>query len=354
MCFVCFFKTNGQEDYPILKEIVTDKANLFTNNELLQLQQKLTTYESETTHQIVVLTINDLGNDTVENYAYRVFNKNKLGQKEADNGLLILIAKNNRKFRIEVGDGLTPIITDAFASRIIRNIMTPEFKDGDFYKGVDSGTSEVIKLIDDPKYRDEFTNLIEEDGKIPLWGKILLMLCIGLFVSIFVGVGGMLFIKGYKQLINLYIGLITGKVSVLMFPLLLIQTVIMMAFSLPFLLMPLALFIGVFLQFVLGYDIEVIGKSIIDSGYINLTNVIILIVSAFIISPIIISFLTRSKKRYQPIKLSLAKSNKSYMSKHFSSGGVSSGSSSYSSSSSSSSFSGGGGSSSGGGASGSW
>lgn len=353
MCLVCFFKANAQEDYPVLTEIVTDKANLFSNNELFQLKQKLTVYESETTHQIVVLTINDLGNDTVENYAYRVFNKNKLGQKQADNGLLILIAKNNREFRIEVGDGLTPIITDAFASRIIRNIMTPKFKDGYFYKGVDQGTSEIIKLINDPKYRDEFTNLIEEEGKIPLWGKILLIICIGLFVSIFVGVGGMLFIKGYKQLINLFTGLITGKVSILMFPLLLIQTVIIMVFSLPFLLMPLILFIGTFLQFLLGYDVETIGKSIIDSGYINLTNVIIFLVLVFVILPLITSFLTRSKKRYQPIKFSFAKSNKSYMSKHFSSGGVSSGSSSYSSSSSSS-FSGGGGSSSGGGASGSW
>jgi len=336
LCFVCFLKANAQEDYPVLSQIVTDGAGLFSESETLQLRQKLTDYEIKTTHQIVILTINNLGNDTVENYAYRVFNNNKLGQAAADNGLLILIAKNDRKFRIEVGDGLTPIITDAFSSRIIRNIMTPEFKDGNFYNGVDFGTSEIIKLIDSPEYRDEFTNSIENEDTIPFWGKVLFSLFITAFLGVFIFVGGRVFLGGYKQLINLYIGLITGKVSILIFPVLLFATSLGIIFSLPFIVMPI-LFWFIFSS---NYEIR---------NYLIFIAVILLV-----IIPLIIAFFTRSKKKYTPIKFSLTKSSKSFMSKNFSSGGISSGSSSFSSSSSSSSFSGGGGSSSGGGASGSW
>jgi len=164
LLFVCFFKTNAQENYPILKEIVTDNASIFSADELIYLKQKLTEYENRTTHQIVVLTINNLGNDTVENHAFQTFNAdgNKFGQKEKDNGILILVAKNDRKFRIEVGDGLTPIITDLISSRIQRQFIIQAFKQGYYFKGIDEATSEMIKIIDDPKYRDEFTNYQED------------------------------------------------------------------------------------------------------------------------------------------------------------------------------------------------
>lgn len=349
--FICFQNTNAQAEYPVLTEIATDNAKLFSESETLQLQQKLTTYETETTHQIVVLTIDNLGNDTVENYAYQVFNRNELGQKAKDNGLLILIAKNDRKFRIEVGKGLEPIITDAFASRIIRATMTPKFKEGFFYEGVDLATSEIIKLIDDPKYRDEFNHLIEEEGKIPLWVKILIGLFLTLFLSIFLGAGGAILYSGYKRLVNLFRGLITGKVSVVTFPFLLVSSLFMVVFSLPFIIMPL--FFAIIListqidsdHVVDPFDF-IEDTSLINIGYISISLLVLLV-----LTPLVIAFLTRSKKNYEPIKFSLLKSDKKFMSKNFSSSGVSSGKSSYSSGSS---FSGGGGSSGGGGASGSW
>lgn len=67
---ICFQTANAQNEYPVLNEIVTDKANLFSESETEQLKQKLLAYQSETRHQIVVLTINNLGNDTVENYTF--------------------------------------------------------------------------------------------------------------------------------------------------------------------------------------------------------------------------------------------------------------------------------------------
>ncbi|WP_159018783.1 TPM domain-containing protein [Algibacter sp. L3A6] len=356
--FVWFQHTNGQEDFPILTEIVTDNAALFSESETLELREKLKAYETETTHQIVVLTINSLGNNTVENYALQVFEKNKLGQEEADNGLLILIAKNDRKFRIEVGYGLEPIITDAFASRIIRETMTPEFKKGDFYKGVDLATSEIIKLIDDPKYRDEFNNLVEKEGKMPLWGKIIIGFILLIFLSLFIGVGSTVFYKGFKQLINVFRGLITGKVSVVLFPFLLVSSLLTIGFSLPFIIMPLLF--GIFIIGIASENnIDIDPFEYLES--LPLTAIPITMVSLvviFIILPLIIAIYTRSNKDYESVKFSFLKSDKSFMSKNFSSSGSSSSysrsGSGYSSSSSSSSFSGGGGSSGGGGASGSW
>lgn len=184
MCLVCFLKANSQEDYPILNSIATDNANLFSTEELVQLTEKLTEYEARTTHQIVVLTINNLGNDTVENYALQTFNLegNQFGQEQADNGILILVAKNDRKFRIEVGDGLTPIITDLLASRINRNIITPAFKEGDFYEGIDIATTELIKLIDNPDYAEEFSNLYNDNDEsvsltVKFFSAIFLTIC---------------------------------------------------------------------------------------------------------------------------------------------------------------------------------
>mgnify|MGYP001947590638 CR=1 FL=1 len=351
LIIVCFQYTSGQADYPILTEIATDNAALFSESETFQLRQKLTTYETETSHQIVVLTTNSLGNDTVENYAYRVFNKNELGQKNKDNGLLILIVKNDRKFRIEVGKGLETIITDAFASRIIREIMTPKFKEGLFYEGVDLGTSEIIKLIDNPKYRDEFAQIIEEEGKIPFWAKLLIGIFLTLFISIFIVAGSAIFYTGYKRLITIFRGLITGKLSVVSFPLLLISSLFVMLISLPFILMPL-FFAVILISTQMNKD-KVLDpfKLIENTSSESLIYVLISIIILFLITPLIIAFFTRSRKVYQPVKFSFLKSDKTFMSKNFSSRGVSSGRSSYSSSSS---FSGGGGSSGGGGASGSW
>ncbi|SFC96444.1 TPM domain-containing protein [Algibacter pectinivorans] len=349
---ICIQNSNAQVKYPILTEIVTDNAALFRESETLELRQKLTAYETETSHQIVVLTINNLGNNTVEGYAYHVFNTNKLGQKNKDNGLLILISKTDRKFRIEVGKGLEPIITDAFASRIISKIMRPKFKEGLFYEGVDLGTSEIIKLINDPKYRDEFAQVIEDEGKIPLWVKILLGLFLTLFLGIFIGVGSALFYSGFKRLINLFRGLITGKVSVLMFPVYMIHSVLAIVFSLPFIIMPL-FFAGLMIGSQMDSDFQFDPFKYVDNAsFINITNAVAFAALIFVVIPLGIAYFTRSKTRYQPIKFSLLKSNKAFISKNFSSSGTSS-SRSYSSSSSSS-FSGGGGSSGGGGASGSW
>lgn len=174
--FYCF-NFYAQKETSILKEIVTDNAHIFSISEKESLEKKLTTFEKETSNQIVVVTINSLDGETIEGYALNVFNKNKLGQKNADNGILILFSDLDKEVRIEVGYGLEPIITDALSSRIIREIMIPNFKNNQKFKGIDEASSKLITLINDPKLIEEFTrnsnNSQEtEPSKVTFLGRI--------------------------------------------------------------------------------------------------------------------------------------------------------------------------------------
>ncbi|GAB1856441.1 hypothetical protein MHTCC0001_12760 [Flavobacteriaceae bacterium MHTCC 0001] len=334
-----------------------------SKDQLTTLRAKLKNYETDKTHQIVVLTINDLGENTIEGYALQVFNQNKLGQKDKDNGLLVLFSKNDRKVRLEVGYGLEPIITDAISSRIIREIMIPEFKAQRYFEGIDKATSEIIKIIDDPKYRDEFiidqsTNNSKNDMSMGL--RLGILLIVVLFFGIFIFLGGMVFWHGYKQLIYLHKGLIIGKISVLSYPFMLLSCVFPVVFGLVFIIMPLSFLVVIIISLFMSSLTHILSgfpENVFNSGYINISNGLLVACIIFIISPLLIAIFKRSYSYPEPFKLSF-KNNKKYVSKHISSFGsssYSSGSSSSSSwSSSGSSFSGGGGSSGGGGASGSW
>ncbi|WP_052085159.1 YgcG family protein [Cellulophaga sp. E6(2014)] len=124
--------------------MVTDNAQIFTGEELKQLSIKLKSFQKETSNQLVILTIQDLNNEPIEDYAYKTFEVNKIGQKNKDNGILLVIAKEDKKVRIEVGYGLEPIITDVIASRIIRNVLTPEFTKGNYFLGADAAINSLI------------------------------------------------------------------------------------------------------------------------------------------------------------------------------------------------------------------
>ncbi|SFB66835.1 Uncharacterized membrane protein YgcG, contains a TPM-fold domain [Flagellimonas taeanensis] len=209
----------GQDPYPQLTEIVTDNANIFTPEELQGLRTKLIQFEDETTNQVVVLTINDLGYETIEEYANGVFNRNKLGQAGKDNGILILFSKNDREVRIEVGYGLESYITDAVASRIIRNTMIPKFKEEAYFAGIDDATGQIIEFLNNPEALAEFNREIEAEGEMPWWGYVLFTL----FLSIFIAAGVFVFYKGYSGLVEMFRGIMVGKLGLVPGPSLLLQ-----------------------------------------------------------------------------------------------------------------------------------
>lgn len=339
-------------------------------DQLLELRQKLTDFETETSHQIAVLTVANLGNESIENYALQVFEQNEIGQVDIDNGLLILFSAEDREVRIEVGYGLESIITDAISSRLIRNIMIPEFKEQRYFEGIDLATDEIIKIINDPIYTEEIEVYEEDITIMPLWGRLLIVILVSGFLSVFFFIGFYLLKKSYKDLVNVYRGLISGEIGILYFPFMLIGILFTFIFGFVFSVVPLFIFIVMIALVIFNFNMSGILDSIADSSHLNSSNILLAIGFLLVGLPMLIA--TVIVKRYgEGFKLSLVKSNDSFIKKNISLGSSTSSSSKYSRSSSSSSsrssrssrssssssrssFSGGGGRSGGGGASGRW
>ncbi len=125
---------------------VNDFANVLSLEQKNILEQKLSAFNASTTNEITVVTIQSLGGDYIEHYAVELFKAWGIGASKRDNGVLLLVAVNDHKMRIEVGYGLEGALTDAIASQIIRNDLTPLFKQNDFYGGISRATDSIIKV----------------------------------------------------------------------------------------------------------------------------------------------------------------------------------------------------------------
>ena len=139
--------TFSQPDIPTLKYWANDFTNTLTSSELNILNRDLKTFEDTTSNQVVFLMINTLDNYPLEYYTMDVSEKNKIGTKKNNNGVLFFVAKEDRKMRIEVGYGLEGALSDALASSIIRNVISPYFKQGDFFNGIYKGISTIISAV---------------------------------------------------------------------------------------------------------------------------------------------------------------------------------------------------------------
>jgi len=134
-------------EVPYLSGRVNDSAGMMDAESRSRLEKKLEILEKDTGAQVVVLTIGSLEGDVLEDYSLRVAETWKLGRKGKDDGLLILIAKKERRIRFEVGYGLEGIIPDARAKQIIDGIMTPAFRDGRFAEGIEKAVDAISALI---------------------------------------------------------------------------------------------------------------------------------------------------------------------------------------------------------------
>ena len=130
-------------DVPALQGRVNDYANVISKNDEQQINEYLTNVENQTGIQIAVLTIPSLKGEDIAAYGVKVAEKWKLGQKGEDNGALLLVAMEERELRIEVGYGLEGLLTDAKCGLIIRNVIIPEFKDGDYSGGIKKGVMNI-------------------------------------------------------------------------------------------------------------------------------------------------------------------------------------------------------------------
>lgn len=135
-------------DVPVLRQHVTDATGTLSADQVAQLEAELVALEQRKGSQVAVLMISTLDGQAIEDYSLAVAEKNKIGRGKVDDGLLLLIAKDDRKARIEVGYGLEGAIPDVVASRVIREYLAPHFRGGDYFGGIEEALAVLTKAID--------------------------------------------------------------------------------------------------------------------------------------------------------------------------------------------------------------
>ncbi len=142
--FASFITSVHALDVPALSGRINDRASLLSPSTAQALEKKLAAFERETTNQVVLLTVPSLEGETIEGYAIKVAEAWKPGQKDKGNGVILILAKKERKIRIEVGTGLQGVLPDITAGQIIRGAMAPPLKAGNFDAGISAGIDAII------------------------------------------------------------------------------------------------------------------------------------------------------------------------------------------------------------------
>lgn len=132
---------------PPLSAHIIDQTATLSREQTATLEQTLQAFEASKGSQLAVLIVPTTGEEPIEQYALRVVEQWKLGRKNVDDGALLLVAKDDRALRIEVGYGLEGALTDATSKRIISEIIVPRFRQGDFYGGISAGVERIIGVI---------------------------------------------------------------------------------------------------------------------------------------------------------------------------------------------------------------
>jgi uncharacterized protein len=206
-------------EVPAFSSYVTDLTQTLNSQQQVSLEAKLKNFQEQKGSQIAVLLVPTTQPEAIEQYAIRVVDEWKIGRQEVDDGLLVLIAKDDRKMRIEVGYGLEGAIPDVYAKRIIDEVMTPYFKRGDFAGGINAATDQLVRLIEGeslPQPSKKKINGARIDNILPLLlfgGMISGMMLRGVFGSFF----GSALNGGLIGTIVFYIGLTVLGASVLGF-----------------------------------------------------------------------------------------------------------------------------------------
>ncbi|AOJ11500.1 TPM domain-containing protein [Burkholderia mayonis] len=138
----------AEQPVPLLAARVTDETGTLTDAQRATLEQSLKDFETHKGSQIAVLIVPTAQPETIEQYSIRVVEQWKLGRANVDDGALLIVAKNDRALRIEVGYGLEGVLTDATSHRIIDEVIVPSFRRGDFYGGISAGVGSMMHVIE--------------------------------------------------------------------------------------------------------------------------------------------------------------------------------------------------------------
>jgi uncharacterized protein len=181
------------QSFPALTGRVVDAASLLAAEQRASLEAKLKAHEDKTSDQVVVATVPSLEGYAIEDYANRLFRQWRLGQEGKDNGVLLLVAPNERKVRIEVGYGLEGALTDALSKVIIATAMAPQFQRGDFAAGLNAGADAVLSILTGDAEEWQRRAEIREDRSTPvdfIVMLIMLFVLVAVIRRIMAGGGG--------------------------------------------------------------------------------------------------------------------------------------------------------------------
>lgn len=175
----------GEREVPFLTGRVVDLAGMVDAATLDRLEARLAAYEAESGSQVAVLTVPDLDGEPIEDYSMRVVETWKLGREDIDDGVLLLIAQEERRLRIDVGYGLEGTLTDAYSRRILDNVITPRFRQGDFAGGVEAGAEAILAVLEGNP--DELPQPAPEaDIEIGPMGCVLALMIVLFFLFLFI------------------------------------------------------------------------------------------------------------------------------------------------------------------------
>jgi uncharacterized protein len=151
--------------FPALTGRVVDEAGLLDAAARAQLDQTLADLEIKTTDQLVVVTLKSLQGTSIEDYGYQLGRHWRIGQRDKNNGALLIVAPGERKVRIEVGYGLEGTLTDAISNFIVQNSILPRFKAGDFAGGIKRGVEDIVQVLsgDAEEYRQRAGKSVERE-----------------------------------------------------------------------------------------------------------------------------------------------------------------------------------------------
>jgi uncharacterized protein len=230
---------------PVLKSQVTDLTGTLTASQINALEQKLTAFEARKGSQIAILLVSSTQPEAIEQYTLRVVEKWQLGRRKIDDGILLLVAKDDRRLRFEVGYGLEGAVNDLTAKRIITEVITPYFKQAQFYEGINAGIDRLMKVVDGedlppPVVKSQAADYSQEGGMegvllIAFMGSIFLggilksilgktlggittAGLIGFLAFVLTGVIGIAIIAGLIGLVASMMGGLAGRGGPIIFP----------------------------------------------------------------------------------------------------------------------------------------
>ncbi len=204
LCLCCFSLSAFAQDSdfpprPTPPRLVNDMADILTQEEITALEQKLVNYNDTTSTQIAIVTVKSIGDYDPNQYAAELGERWGVGSAKFDNGIIILVAIEQRKVAIQTGYGMEHLIPDAIAKRITERTLKPNFQQGEFYKGLDEATSFIISVASGEYQADPRANADGEGGPSIMFIIIIALLLLFILSKFGKGGGGGRGGRGYSR-----------------------------------------------------------------------------------------------------------------------------------------------------------